>query len=60
MAVAFRNQTVTRKLRLMHAEKMQKKCHKIGTIEVFKDEQATKKVPLLFLELLMHKLTNDW
>ena len=44
----------------MHAEKMQKKCHKIGTIEVFKDEQATKKVPLLFLELLMHKLTNDW
>ena len=32
------------------------KCHKIGTNDVFKDKQETKKVPLLSLELGMHKL----
>ena len=32
------------------------KCHKVGTYEVFKEKQAMKKVPLLFLELVMHKL----
>ena len=29
---------------------------KIGTNEVFKDRQATKKAPLLFLTRVMHKL----
>ena len=28
--------------------------------KVFKDKQPTKKVTLLFLELVMHKLRKNW